>query len=195
MTFPRDFDWGNVAAAVTVLTLFGAGALYFSAYRPKPFTEQERAAMKARSLANCGAGMYDVVPHDGTCPRFDAIRMQVDAYELTLHADGRAVLDTAWRQEEPDRFSARIGAERFRELSNMLALLRLDRRGHTLPATPGTGRVTVMAGCGGAWSSTGNVGGAPGEIEAVEACLHEFREQADWLKRAPTVVDDGDGAR
>ncbi len=186
-------EWANVAATATVLTLLGAGALYFSAFRPKPFSEQELAASKARSLANCGAGMFDVVPHDGTCPRFDAIRMQVDDYELTLHADGRAVLDTAWRSGEPDRYSASIGAARFRELSNMVALLRLDRRGHTLPAAPRAGSVNVMAGCGGKWTSAGNVGGAAGEIEAVNRCLHDFRERADWLKRAPSVVEDAGG--
>ena len=187
---PWDIEWANVAATATCLLLLGAGALYFTSYRPKPFTEQELAASKRRSLANCGAGMYDVVPHDATCPRFDAIRMEVDDYQLTLHADGRAVLDKAWREAEPDRYTGGIGPARFRELANAIALLRLDRRGHLLPDSPNANHVRVMAGCGGAWTSQGDVGGEAGEIEAVHACLAEFREQADWLKRAPAVVDD-----
>jgi hypothetical protein len=187
----RELEWANIGAAAFCLAFFAASALYFSTYRAKPMSEPEIAASRARAFVNCGAGMFDVVPHDHACPRFDAIGMEVqpcqpecDAWALTLHADGRAVLDVAAPEPERGRYTARVGSHEYRELSNLVALLRLDTQGHVVPAPPGAEMVpTVRGGCGGRWSSVGNQASKPGELLRAQQCLVAYKDRADWLKR------------
>ena len=187
----RELEWANIGAAVFCLAFFVATALYFSSYRAKPMNEREVAASRARAFANCGAGMFDVVPHDHACPRFDAIGMEVqpcqpecDAWALTLHADGRAVLDVVAPEADRGRHTARVGAAEYRELANLVALLRLDTQGQVVPPQADAAMVpTVRGGCGGRWSSVGNESSKPGELLRAQQCLVAFKERADWLRR------------
>jgi hypothetical protein len=187
-------DWARVAATSACLALAGAAALYFSTYAPKPPGAKEQAASRARSLANCGAGMFDVATHDAACPRFDAIALEssaggcqpaCEAYTLTLHADGRAVLEVRAPESERGRYEASVGAQEYRELSNLLASLELERRGHLVPAAPDAGEYALRGGCGGAWSFNANLGGAPGETEAMAQCLVAVKRRADWSLVVP----------
>lgn len=187
-------DWARVVATTGCLALAGAGALYFSTYAPKPLSEPEQASSRARSLANCGAGMFDVVPHDARCPRFDAIALDTSeagcmpacaAYTLTLHADGKAVLEVRAPEAERGHFEASISDYEFRELANVLALLDLDRRGHFVPPQPDVDSFALRGGCGGKWSFNANLGGAAGETEAVAKCLAAVKQRADWSLVVP----------
>jgi hypothetical protein len=187
-------DWARVVATTGCLALAGAGALYFSTYAPKPLSAQEQATSRARSLANCGAGMFDVVPHDAHCPRFDAIALDsneggcmpaCNAYTLTLHANGEAVLEVRAPEAERGRYEASISDYEFRELANVLASLDLGRRGHLVPAPPDVDAHELRGGCGGKWSFSANLGGAPGETEAVAQCLAAVRKRADWSLVVP----------
>lgn len=183
----QPISWPHVVATALSLAFLGIGALYMTTYTPKPFSEQERAASQARVLANCGAGMFDVVPHAARCPRFDAIELQLqpcvpdcEAFQLGLHADGRAVLDVASPASERGRYTASIGSAHFRELGNLVASLKLEHRGGYDPPPTNESTYVVRAGCDGEWTTTANYGGAPGEIEAVTRCLLEVKQRADW---------------
>jgi hypothetical protein len=189
-----DIDWARVVATSGCLALVGAGALYFSAYAPKPLGAQAQASSRARSLANCGAGMFDVVSHDARCPRFDAIALEsseggclpaCNAYTLTLHADGKAVLDVRAPEAERGRYEASVSDYEFRELSNLLAALELERVGHLVPSPPDAGSYALRGGCGGTWSFSANLGGAPGETEAMAQCLAAVKQRADWSLVVP----------
>jgi hypothetical protein len=189
-----NVDWARVVGTSGCLALLGAGALYFSTYAPKPLSAQEQASSRARSLANCGAGMFDVVPHDARCPRFDAIALETSeggclpacaAYTLTLHADGKAVLEVRAPEAERGRYEASVSDYEFRELSNLLAALELERVGHLVPAPPDAGSYALRGGCGGTWSFSANLGGAPGETEQMAQCLVAVKQRADWSLVVP----------
>lgn len=192
-------DWARVLATSACLALAGAGALYFSTYAPKPFSAQERASSRARSLAGCGAGMFDVVPHDARCPRFEAIALDIDntgclpacdAYTLTLHADGKAVLEVRAPEAERGRYEASVGGYEYKELSNLLASLELDRVGHLVPPSPDAVGFELRGGCGGTWSFRANLGAAPGETQAMAQCLAGVKRRADWSLVLPGRKQD-----
>jgi hypothetical protein len=186
---PAAIDWARVVATSGCLALVAAGALYFSTYAPKPMSALEQASSRARSLANCGAGMFDVVPHEARCPRYDAIALEssaggclpaCDAWTLTLHADGKAVLDVRAPEADRGHYEASVSDYEFRELSNLLASLELERVGHLVPPPPDAGSYALRGGCGGTWAFSANLGGAPGETEAVAQCLVAVKQRADW---------------
>jgi hypothetical protein len=190
----RPLDWPAIVATALTATLVGGLALYFSAYAPKEFSATERAASKQRNLANCGSGMFDVVPHDQFCPRYDAIALgSASGREgLTLHADGRAILVVGDYDEvaklPAGRYEASVNAATFRELSNFVASFELDRRGSVQPplAPPDpdgpadTPALLLRAGCKGKWNFEVNFGGDAGEVPAINACLLDFQRRADW---------------
>jgi hypothetical protein len=196
-----DVDWARVVATSACIALLAAGALYFSTFAPKPLSAQERASARARSLANCGAGMFDVAPRAAQCPRYDAIALDsaeagctpdCDAYTLTLHADGRAVLDVRAPEAGRGRYEASVSDYEFRELSNLLASLELERRGHLLPPADDAGPYALRGGCKGTWSFRANLGGAAGETEAMARCLADVKRRADWSLVVPRRKQDLD---
>jgi hypothetical protein len=195
----QPIDWPRIVATSVCLLLAGAGALYFSTYEPKPFSAQELAASRVRNLANCGAGMFDVVPHAATCPRFAAIGMEVgdagcapgvsqacEAFTLTLNADGKAELVVRAPAKERGRYEASISSYEFRELSNLFASLALDRRGHVLPSPPDGEQHVVRAGCGEGWTIAANDSSRAGDIAAMERCLLGVKRRADWSLVRPS---------
>ena len=197
----RPLDWPNIAATTFCLTILVVGALYFSTYMPRPFSEVETSASRTRSLANCGAGMFDVVPHAPSCPTFEAIVLEstpcgpeCEAYTLTLQADGKAVLEVDAPASERGRFVASVGSAQYRELANVLALLELDRRGDLVPPSAGAPGFVLRAGCGGQWPVEANHGSVAGEAEAVQRCLVDVKDRADWSLRPAqaeaTVAND-----
>ena len=103
---------------------------------------------------------------------------------MTLHANGRAEIDVFAPEKERGRFYASVSKAEFRELSNLIALLRLDRRGGLVPTPPGEAATPIVrAGCKDEWSVEANAGGAAGEVEGVAQCLVDFRNRADWSTR------------
>jgi hypothetical protein len=182
-----------------VLVLLGVAALYFSTYEPKPFSEQELASSRAHNLTRCGAGMFDVVPQAPQCPRFDAIALDVnachdpdcEAFQLTLHADGRAVLDVARPAGDAGRQRAHVSAGEFRELGNLVASLQFDLHGDLARPDPDAPSSRLRAGCEGNWLFEVDRGARPGEIEAVNACLLDFKRRADWSNEAAEATTVG----
>jgi hypothetical protein len=192
----RPLGWPNIAATSFCLTFLVVGALYFSTYMPKPFSETEQTSSRTRSLANCGAGMFDVVPHAPQCPAFEAIALEstpcgpdCEAYTLTLQADGKAVLEVDAPASERGRFVASVGSAQYRELANVLALLELDRRGELVEPAPGAPGFVLRAGCGGQWPVEANHGSVPGEAEAIQRCLVDVKNRADWSLK-PAKADE-----
>jgi hypothetical protein len=197
----RSINWSHVAANTVVLVLLGVAALYFSTYAPKPFSEQELAVSRAHNLTRCGAGMFDVVPHAPQCPKFDAIALDVDCglrdcepFRLTLHADGRAVLEPPVPRPDVPRQRARISAGEYRELANLVASLQLDLHGDLPHRGPDAPSNRLRAGCDGNWLFEVDRGQRPGDVEAVNACLLDFKRRADWSNEAAeaTAVDEAD---
>jgi hypothetical protein len=189
----QPINWPHVVATAICLAMLGAGALYFSTYRPKPFSEQELAASQARNLANCGAGMFDVPAQAPNCPRFDAISLRrkpctgpgCEGFELTLYADGRAVLEGEGPDQLSGRFHAHVASGEFRELANFIATFRLERRGSYDAPPPDVADELVRAGCNGDWAFAVNDGGRPGEMEAISRCLLDVKRRADWSLDTP----------
>jgi hypothetical protein len=192
----QPINWPHVIATACCLALLGAGAIYFTTYQVKPFSEIELAASRARTLDNCGAGMFDVVPQATQCPRFDAIVLQqppcagpdCEAFVLSLHADGRAVLDVTAPAADAGRYTARIGAGEYRELANFIASFKLDRLGGFDPAPSEAAAPVVRAGCDGNWTVDVNHGGTPGEVEAIDRCLRDVKRRADWSLESDATV-------
>jgi hypothetical protein len=196
----RALDWPAIVATAFCLAFLGILALYFSTYAPKEFSEVERNASRARNRTNCGAGMFDVVPHDQFCPRYDAIALvSATGTTLTLHADGRARLVVSQTGQDdplaastagtlpPGRYEASVDSVAFRELSNFIASYRLDRRGSIQPDA-GADDVQLRAGCNGRWTVDANYGGEAAEVPAIAACLQDFGRRADWSLLADKPV-------
>jgi hypothetical protein len=185
----RALDWPAIVATASCLLLLGVLALYFSSYEPKAFSARELAASRTRNMANCGAGMFDVVPHDQACARYDRLALvSGSASVLTLHADGRATLVLSAPREHragfgaaeilrPGRYEASVDAATFRELANLFAYFHLDRRGSI---QPDAGDFLLRAGCGRTWTVEANFGGDRDESQALRRCLRDFEDRADW---------------
>jgi hypothetical protein len=196
VTRKHDINWPHVVATAICLAMLGAIALAITSYEPRPFSPQESAASHARNLANCGSGMFGVSQDEAQCPRFDALSLRrepcfgpgCDAFELTLHADGRAQLEVTLPEAQAGRFEAHVSGAEFQQLANLVASLQLDRRGNYLPQSDVSG-YRLRAGCGGQWPVDANIGGNPGDIEAVARCLIDVKERADWLEETPERGD------
>lgn len=166
---------------------FGLFALWINSYVPAPPTERDIAATRALSLANCGAGLFDVATHDSICPAYDMISLEAtpclgtcESFALTLHADGKAELVGDAPDKSSGNFEANISPAEFRQISNLVASLQLDLRGGYSPPPVDASDTVLKAGCRGQWTIHANYAGERGEFPSLVKCLQDIRNQADW---------------
>ena len=179
--------WPEVLAASVCMVGFALFALWINSYVPAPPNEQDAAAARALSLANCGAGLMDVATHDPVCPAYDRLSLEAtpclgdcEGFTFTLHSDGRAELLGDAPDKSRGNFEADIGRAEFRRIANLIALLQFDQRGGFSPPAPDAADHVLNAGCRGQWTLHANYAGQSGEFPALVKCLQDIRKQADW---------------